>query len=248
MRKRVRRVLAGMAALLLFAATAFSAASDAEFFSLCATGTTKVLDAAIRAGADVNAKARDGLSPLMFAARYNRDPKVIALLVGAGAQVNAQDKSGNTPLMWAAYLTPIPAVLFALIDAGADVNAKNKYNATALMWAAGYNSNPEAVDALLRAGADAATKDVHGKRAADYIRENAKLKDSPVAGRLNEAGAGTYSGDFLQLCKLGTLREIQAAIRAGADVNARDTTGGTALMQAAFFNSDPAVITTLVGA
>ena len=48
MRKRFREVFGGTLLLLAFSATAFSAVSNAEFFSLCGTGTTKAVDAAIK--------------------------------------------------------------------------------------------------------------------------------------------------------------------------------------------------------
>ena len=41
-------------------------------------------------------------TPLMFAARYNSNPEVVALLLQAGADINEKDKDGWTPLMFAA--------------------------------------------------------------------------------------------------------------------------------------------------
>lgn len=52
------------------------------------------------AGADVNAKARDGTSPLHCAAEYGAT-EVLRILTEAGATVDALDASGKSPLMLA---------------------------------------------------------------------------------------------------------------------------------------------------
>jgi len=46
--------------------------------------------------------------------------------------------------------------------------------------------------------------------------------------------AGSLSdGAFLELARMGTAQEVEAAIRAGANVNARNRLGATALVMAA---------------
>ena len=46
-----------------------------------------VVKALISAGAKVNAKTKDGLTPLYYAARFNSNPDVVKALVNAGAEV-----------------------------------------------------------------------------------------------------------------------------------------------------------------
>ena len=54
----------------------------------------------IAEGADVNAEDVPwGETVLMYAARYNENPKVIKELIAAGADVNAKDNDGCTALM-----------------------------------------------------------------------------------------------------------------------------------------------------
>ena len=84
----------------------------------------------IDAGADVNAKDKDGETPLC----YQTNVKVVKALIDAGADVNAKDKDGKTPLMKAILLSNVDVVK-TLIDAGADVNAKDKDGKTALEMA-----------------------------------------------------------------------------------------------------------------
>ncbi|HEY6401721.1 MAG TPA: ankyrin repeat domain-containing protein, partial [Blastocatellia bacterium] len=53
--------------------------------------------ALLQAGCDVNAADKDGRTPLMYAARYNRFPAA-DLLLKAGANIKAKDKDGKTAL------------------------------------------------------------------------------------------------------------------------------------------------------
>ncbi|MDR1136781.1 MAG: ankyrin repeat domain-containing protein, partial [Synergistaceae bacterium] len=54
--------------------------------------------------------------------------------------------------------------------------------------------------------------------------------------------------DFFELCKNGTPREIDAAVKSGADVNASDNDGDTVLIYAARYNKNADVILSLTGA
>ena len=60
----------------------------------------------LQAGADVNAKDRDGNTALILAAAEN--PTVVSVLLKAGADVNAKDRDGNTALYWQRPLTRTP--------------------------------------------------------------------------------------------------------------------------------------------
>ena len=59
------------------------------------------------------------------------------------------------------------------------------------------------------------------------------------------AEAAFNDNDFLKLCETGTLREVEDAIKAGANVNATDNYGWSALMYAAQRNN-PDIITALI--
>jgi ankyrin repeat protein len=61
-------------------------------------GSTRPIDIAkglIDRGADVNAKSKDGVTPLMVAASHN-NPPMIGVLIDAGADVSAKDNQGQT--------------------------------------------------------------------------------------------------------------------------------------------------------
>ena len=81
----------------------------------------------LEAGADPNARKKDGGTPLDLAVRYNVNPAVvIAALLEAGADLEARDKSGRTPLHRAAIYAANPAVIAVLLGAGADPKARDK--------------------------------------------------------------------------------------------------------------------------
>ena len=115
---------------------------------------TDKLNAHIEAGAEVTLADRRGWTPLHSAARYSRNPEILAVLLEAGADVNAQDGAGDTPLHWAAAENTSTAVINALLQAGAAINAKDKYGWLPIHTAADRNPNPEIIEALLDAGAD----------------------------------------------------------------------------------------------
>ena len=51
----------------------------------------------IEHGTDINAQAKDGLTPL-HNATSNKQMKTIRLLLDHGADIDAEDKEGSTPL------------------------------------------------------------------------------------------------------------------------------------------------------
>ena len=99
-----------------------------------------VIEALIKAQADVNARDKNGTTPLMVAAMFNSSPAVIEALIKAKADVNARNKAGGTPLMVAAGFNSSPAVIEALIKAKADVKARDKAGITAFDFA---ENNPK---------------------------------------------------------------------------------------------------------
>ena len=231
---------------LLSAAPA--AASDCEGWNTKAffkSAKLKAVTDCLQAGAKVNARDKDGVTPLQWAAFGSETPAVVKTLLAAGAKVNARDKYGQTPLYWASS----PAVVKALLAAGANLNARSKYGQTPLHSA----SSPAVVKALLAAGADLNARSKSGAtplHSASYDSEA-----SAVMTALLDAGANlnarTKSGNTpLHVAAAGfsTLAVVRTLLDAGANPNARDKLGDTPLYQAVRFSKNPAVVEALLDA
>jgi ankyrin repeat protein len=109
------------------------------------------VQALLAKGADVNAKATDGSTPLMFAALGHDDAiaqllpsspsskddrlDIVQALLAKGAEVDAKQEHGMTALMAAPFKGHLDVVQ-ALLAKGADVNAKASDGTTALDAAA----------------------------------------------------------------------------------------------------------------
>lgn len=211
----------------------------------------------LETGTDVNAKNRQGLPPVIAAAKKGNG-EVLKLLVDSGADPNVEDNNGLTPLMWAADRGHLETARI-LLENGADVNAVTEYGATALKKAI---ESPERalVKLLLDHGAEANASLRDGstplmwaaiagqaslaklllERGADV---DAKADDGATALML---AAVMHSSEVVELLKahnatvtlpiaamLGDQKAVARLIDAGADVNERDRQGWTPLMYSA---------------
>jgi uncharacterized protein len=106
----------------------------------------------VRAGANVKAANRYGVTPLSLACT-NGNSAMVELLLKAGADPNAALPGGETPLMTAARVGSLDSVK-ALLLHGAKVDAKDeKRGQDALMWAAA-EGHASVVQLLVEVGAD----------------------------------------------------------------------------------------------
>ena len=186
---------------------------------------------AVRAGADINVKLGDGRTLLMLAVtRFERmffdetEPlNTLKTILELGADIDAKDDNGRTVLMNSLFRRDLMKIL---LDAGANVNVQDNEGWTALMTAA-HRYNPDIVRTLLDAGADP-NIERKGIKALNYALSNELLSGTKVLDELKELTTQPsyecFKDDenFLELCKTGPIEEIEAALKAGANANARD--------------------------
>jgi ankyrin repeat protein len=207
--------------------------AQTPFMGAAQKGDTEKVQALVAQGADVNAKANNGITALMFAA-YEGHTDTVQALVAQGADVNAKANDGGTALMQAAYEGHTDTVQ-ALLEKGVDANAKANNGSTALMFAA-YEGHTDTVQALVAQGADVNAKDNNGitalmKAAYEGHTDTVQAlvaKGADVNAKDNDGATALMQGAFL-----GHIDTVQALLEKGADANAKDNTGVTALMLAA---------------
>jgi len=137
---------------------------DKELFDAVKEGDiAKVKNLLIR-GANVNAKDKDGRTPLHHAATIGH-VEIARFLLERGANVNAKDKDGRTPLHHAATIGHVEIARF-LLERGANVNAKGKNGNTPLHYAV-RNGHVEVVNLLLENGANPEIKGEFGDTPLD---------------------------------------------------------------------------------
>lgn len=198
-------------------------------------GRKEIVRVLLERGANPNAKNRLGKTPLM-AACEGASEDLVALMLQAGADPNSRGYNGETAYLYAARYTT-PSVLTRLERSGADPKAKDDLGRGALLWAS-FQSNERVVLYLLSKGADpneigkdrltpllVARTDSARKILLD-AGADASVRDLDGGSVLTRAITGPGARDFDLLSRL---------VARGADVNARDASGNTALMYAAWY-------------
>lgn len=208
-------------------------------------GLAEAVNLLLKTGANPRATTKTGWTALHFAGQSGCE-QCIAPLVKAGGDINArgqgeingQAKDGVTPLSCAMYQRGSDGFVLSLVRNGADQNQLSLVAfdmITPLMWAA-QNLRSDLLAALLAAGgnpniADAKTprstlREPSGRTALFYVFD--KSESNPQIDQNREA----------------MLRSLLAN---GADVNARDKEGYSALM-VAVSNGSPTSLSILLSA
>ncbi len=151
-----------LAAMLLSLVGTAQAAPNSLVEAAQEPDSTQAL-ALIGQGADVNAAAPDGTTPLMWAA-HRGDYALVQALLKAHAKVAVANAYGANAMLQAAQVGDV-RVIAALLNAGADVESPNPDGETALMLVA-RAGNVEAAKLLLKHGANVnAREDFRGQTA-----------------------------------------------------------------------------------
>lgn len=202
-----------------------------QFFKAARENDTAAMKKILDAGYDLNRyRVHTGpwntLGLSLFLATVSQTPgeklrRVLPFLLEARADIKATDDAGNNALHIAvrAYFGSAPDVLIA---AGAEVNGVNNKGETPLMFAAARMKNDN-MATLLAAGADVNMKNAQGRTALHYATDPYIATDWPHEGTPEDVEEAT-----LRIAE-AMIETMQKLVAAGADVNAQDAEGNTAL-------------------
>jgi ankyrin repeat protein len=179
----------------------------------CTNGSPAMVEKLLNAGANPSETA-------LMTCAWTGNPETVKLLLGHGADTNAREAGrGQSALMWAIDQKHLEAAR-VLIEHGADVNARSKNGFTPLLFAA-KQGDLETVRTLLKAGAK--------------VNDGTPLKDRPAGRRAAPAADDSDPGvpDGITPLIMATVSGHEDValllLESGADPNAADGTGATAL-------------------
>lgn len=238
-------------------------AGTPELFTAIRTGDPAAVKAQLRAGADKDAPGQDSLTPLMYsvmtagppvmralldaAANVNAatpdgvtvlhiaayDLEKTRLLVARGAAVDAATKSGETPLLVAADRPGASEIVALLISKGANPAAKASgdffFGGPTALGRAAANADLPLMRLLLAQGVKVvdspniarAAAFGHCRECLRIVLEGGAAANTPGRSALQDAAA------------FADLEMVRMLVEKGADINAADKRGYTALMRAA---------------
>ncbi len=179
----------------------------------------------IEKGADINKHDAQGYGALQAAAR-NRNDKIIPLLIELKADVNGRDNDGFTPLIHAAERNHVPSIK-ALVAAGADIEAAVDGGFGPLSLAIESNKFL-AAKALIELGAS-----VNAAAGTDHV--------TPLMVSASQLAVGEAAKEIERRQGLRSTDIATALIERGANVNAVNVHGVSALMIAAARGNIPMI-------
>jgi len=211
------RTISLLLTLLLSGSIARSADSLPEAARL---GDREAVRALLSDGLDLGERDEQGNTALHWAA-LRGDTGLISDLLRRGVEVDATNRFGATPLLYAVGRL---GSVRALVRAGAEVNHASQFGTTPLIAAARYPESTAVVSWLLQRGADPTVRDQRGASA---------LEAAGIAGDLDTykllLAQGEHPGNITRAAMLGHREIVEAALAAGAVVNANHGFAGHAL-------------------
>ena len=234
-----------------------------------------ILALLVSAGADVNARNKDGVSPLLIAVQ-KRNFAHVKFYAVRGADINSADKAGDTPLSLAlkdgqAMLemlvnrtnalshdsngnTPLHTAIIAdasieqiryLVSLSGDVNARNSDGNNALYLAVERNNKPIG-ELLLAKNADIfSTNNTNDSPLHLALKKGGDVQGWLITSRTISATDGSGNTALHYAVEWGLKNAALSLIEKGAKAQAKNANGETPLFSAAKTN-DPAMIALIV--
>lgn len=210
-------------------------------------GKTEAVKELLKAGANIEARARNGRTALIVAASKGK-AEVVRALLKAGANIEARGNNGWTAFDWwqskqrnhpdfqeITELLRVWMSAYAYVLQGG-VNARGEGGYTPLIWAT-EDGNIEAIRELVKAGADINARtnnDFTALMVAAFEGQTEAIRELLKAGADIEARNNDDGNTALILAaREGKPEVIRELLKAGADIEARDILGRTALIKAA---------------
>jgi len=201
-RKLKRASLAAAALCFLFSLPGISA----EVHVAAAEGDVSRLEYVLARDPDMaNARDREGVSPLHYAASGGHE-KAVLVLLEKGAKIDANTFSGATPL-YLASAKGRTATVRLLIENGAAVNNTDKMGCIPLHAAAG-NGHIDTVKLLIKKGA----RPEETCRSLNPAELAYALGHDEIADYLKTAGAAVRLGEPEVVREIGRLRQSEIVI------------------------------------
>lgn len=173
--------------------------SETSLYTACRTGLREAIDVILERGGEVNPKVGP---PPLAAAVFNDHYKIVERLITCGADVNAKLSDPNCPsVLMRAVSKDFTKIIKLLLEHGAQINTRNSSGLTALHVNAYHSFSVAALSVLLEYKAETNSRTNNG--------------ETPLILAVQE--------------KTATKRRVDLLMAHGADVNAHDKDGDTAL-------------------
>lgn len=215
------------------------ATPDDDILDASKNGDLPKAEAALKAGADVNAKNNKGETALIGASK-NGYLEIVTMLIANKADVNAKDSYSNTALMRASEFGHLEIVKI-LIENNADVNAIGGIYGTALI-AASREGHLEIVKLLFANNADVNAKYGNMTALSWSIGDGHLEIVKWLIANKADVNAKNYNDGYTALMSATAPRErrpgsghleiVKLLVANNADVNAKNNEGETALILA----------------
>ncbi|MEE9543083.1 MAG: ankyrin repeat domain-containing protein [Thermodesulfobacteriota bacterium] len=207
--------------------------------------TIKMMDFLVERGGDVNSKDKDGLTPVIMAAR---DGKIDTLryLIEESGDVKLKTNTGVTALHYAAEHS-FDGICKLLIAYGANVDAMDDKGNTVLMSAVAYG-HKDIVILLLQNSVNIHAKDNSGTTPLMHASSNGHAE---IAELLIKKGASVHDKDnsgataLMAASVYGQAEAASVLLDNGANVDAKDNSG-TSILTGAVKNDQTTIVNLLI--